>query len=68
MRAMTTTGSEEAFVTRVEPHAQRDHAEDEGKGFLDALRDEPGEEGSGKPADEKGATVCNRSDPDTSTC
>ena len=36
--------------------------EDEGKRFLDALRDEPGEEGPGEPADEKSATVCNRSD------
>lgn len=61
-------GERGSLVDEGGAHAQRDHAEDEGKGFLDALRDEPGEEGSGKPADEKGATVCNRSDHDTSTC
>ena len=46
-------------------HTQRDHAEDEGKRFLDAIRDKPGEEGPGEPSDEKSATVCNWSDHNT---
>ena len=61
MRAMTTTGSAEALFTRVEPMHSVITPKMR-KRFLDALRDEPGEEGPGEPADEKSATVCNRSD------
>ena len=48
MRAMTTTETPKPCSARVEPVHRVIATEDEGKRFLDALRDEPGEEGPGE--------------------